>query len=176
MSKWTPVTGGVPQGSVLGPVLCDIFVNDLHSEIECTLSKFTDNIKLSGAVDTSESWDAIQRDLDKLERWACVNLMRFNKAKYGFLPLSTASNPQYQYRLGDEGLESSPAKKDLGFWWMKSWTGATNVCEQANHTLGYNPSSVGSRSREVILSLFSAPVRPHQEYCIRSGAPGTRRS
>jgi len=62
--------------------------------------------KLNGAADTPEGRGAIQRDLDKLEKWACVKLMRFNKAKGKHL--------HYQYRLGDEGIESSPSKKDLG--------------------------------------------------------------
>jgi len=82
MSRWMSVTSGVPQESILlGPVLFNMFISDIDREIECTPREFADDTKLSGADDTPEGWVVIQRNLDNLEKWACANLMRFNKAK-----------------------------------------------------------------------------------------------
>ena len=77
------------------------FVSNTDNGMERTLRKLASNTKLCGAVDVLEGKDAIQGDPDRLERWVCVNLMKFNKVKCKVLQLYWG-NPQCQYWLGGE--------------------------------------------------------------------------
>ncbi|GAB0178985.1 cAMP-dependent protein kinase inhibitor alpha [Grus japonensis] len=172
MSKWRTVTS-VPQGLVLGRALFNIFVSDMDSGIECTLSKFANDTKLCGAVDTLEGRDAIQRDLDRLERWAHVNRMKFNKAKCKVLHVGRCST-KHDYRLGEEWIESSPEEKDLGVL-IDEKLNMSQQCvlatQQANHVLGCIKRSMASRSRKVILPLYSALVEPLGVLCSSLRSP-----
>jgi len=115
-----------------------------------------DNTKLSGVVETLEGREAIQKDLDRLDKWARVKLMKFNKTKCKVLHLHWG-NHQYQYRLRDEGTESSPTEKGLG------------VLVDENLDM-----SVGSRVREGILPLCSTLLRPLRESCVQFWSPQQR--
>ena len=147
---WRPVASGVPQGSILGPVLFNLFVNYLDAGLERILINFADYTELGGAVDTLEGREALQRELESLGSWAIPNCMKLNKGKCRILPLGHGK-PGCTDRLGNEGLESSSAGRDLGVL-VDSKLNMSHqralAAERANHALGgIEPCIAAGRGR-----------------------------
>ena len=171
-SNWQPVTSGVPQGSILGPKLFNIFVSHLDDGIKCTLIKFADDTKLSGEVGSLERRATLQGDLDRMEEWANKNLMKFNKGKCKILHLGK-HNLGAQHSLGTTRLQSSSVERDLGVlvdeFNMSKQCAA--VAKKANRMLGFINKGITSRDKETIISLYSLLVRSHLEYCVHFWSP-----
>ncbi|RMC16199.1 hypothetical protein DUI87_08413 [Hirundo rustica rustica] len=148
----------------------------MDEDIESFIRKFADNPQLGVCVDLLEDRRALQRDLEWLDGWAESNKMRFNKSKCCVLHFSHNNSLQC-YRLGQVWLDSAQEERDLGalVTAAEHEPAVCPVAKRANGILVCIRNSVASRSREVILPLYSALVRPHLECCVQFWAPQFRK-
>ena len=98
-SSWTTVLSGVPQGSVLGPLLFVLFINDIDDGILSKISKFADDTKLCRAVGDEEEAEILQEDLRRMFRWSQDWQMLFNLEKCSVMHMGKRNN-EFSYEMG----------------------------------------------------------------------------
>ena len=111
-SSWCEVISGVPQGSILGPILFLLYVNDLPRDVGSSIKLFADDTKLYHGVETLEDCGILQQDLNKLSAWSSRWLLKFNEKKCVVLKVGQCLN--YAYSLNGSILECVEKQKDLG--------------------------------------------------------------
>jgi len=172
-SDWRAVTSGVPQGSVLGPVLFLVYINDLDSELLSWVLKFADDTKIFGRVGSDADRDKIQHDLDKLESWSRDWQMAFNVDKCKVMHMGR-HNRRQTYQLNNRVLESVDDEKDLGVTVtsdLKSSTQCRNAYNKAIKVLGMINRTIKYKDKGILLSLYKALVRPLLEYATPAWSP-----
>ena len=112
-SAWADVTSGIPQGSVLGPLLFVILINDLPQVVQSTTKIFADDTKLYRPIRTHADTLILQQDISRLNDWATKWQMQFNESKCITLHIG-AANPGSHYKMNSVTLESSHSERDLG--------------------------------------------------------------
>jgi hypothetical protein len=172
-SGWKNVTSGVPQGSVLGPVLFLIYINDIDCDLVSKFKKFADDTKLCKGVKNIEDVVSLQNDLDKLHQWSEDWQMQFNVDKCSVIHVGR-NNKQNIYKLGDKNLRSSESERDLGIIVdnsIKFSEQCSAVIKAANSMLGLIRRTIMCKSKEILVRLYKALVRPKLEYCIQAWGP-----
>ena len=176
-SEWQSVKSGVPQGSVLGPLLFLMYINDLEKNIKCKVSKFADDTKIAASVKNVKGCFDLQRELNKILGWADRSQMDFNIKKCKVLHAGH-SNKNFNYEIQGEWLDSVENEKDLGVIVSNDLEVSSHCLEarnKANRMLGIINRNVSYKSKEVMSKMYNSYVRPVMEYCSQVWAPHLRK-
>ncbi|CAM5151637.1 unnamed protein product [Natator depressus] len=168
-SQWKDVNSEIPQGSVLGPVLFNIFINDLTSGLNSEVAKFADNTKLFKIVKSKADREGLQRDLTKVGDWATQWQMIFNIDKCKVIHIGK-NNPNYTFRMMGYKLAVITQERDLGVTVdgsLKSSAQCAAAVKKTNRMLVTIRKVIKNKTENIIMPLYKYMVIPHFEYCIQ---------
>ena len=172
-SQWQNVISGVPQGSVLGPTLFLLFINDIDIGISSKILKFADDTKVYRSVDSVTDIHLLQDDIKKLFKWSEDWQMLFNVDKCKCLHIGHA-NRNYTYYMNNSPIDNTNEEKDLGIIIQHNLKVSQQVAKSvknANRALGIIRRNISDKSKYNITRLYKSLVRPHLEYSIQAWRP-----
>ena len=171
-SQWTEVTSGVPQGSVLGPLLFILYVNDITDGVQSSLEMFADDSKLYRIIQNPCDTDTLQHDLNYISNWSKLWLLNFNTTKCSVMHLGRHDRATYTlFNLATNSntlLQPTTEQKDLGVWTTPSMNFSVHcqkAASKANQALGMIKRNFKYMSKSSLMILYKTFVRPHLEYC-----------
>jgi hypothetical protein len=170
-SDWLPVISGVPQGSILGPMLFLLYINDMPNVASsCAVALFADDSKVYKRINSVEDCMLLQKDLDSLVQWSETWELRFHPSKCQVLSVTRGKNPaKFNYSMNGTSLEIVPSIKDLGVDIASTLTWDLHIKKiiaKANSKMGMIKRTVGYNApSKVTLPLYTTLVRSNLEYC-----------
>ena len=175
-SDWVEVTSGVPQGTVLGPLLFVVFVNDLPGNVSSSVKMFADDTKIYRNIGQTSDIQLLQRDLDALLEWSERWQLPFNHDKCKILCLGRR-NDCHAYHMGGSQLIQTSVEKDLGIHvdcQLKFREQAAAAVSKASRILAVIRRSFSVIDESTLPLLFRTMVRPHLEYANTVWGPFNR--
>ena len=167
-SEWHPVVSGVPQGTVLGPLMFLIYINDIVEELQCNIRLFADDCILYTTVSSTQDCIKLQQDLDRVCQWASKWQMTFNPKKCNIISLGLKrSKLIYNYTMLGETLEQVHEHTYLGVTitddlsWKSHYRHSVN---KANKMLGLLKRNIHQCSTDTKATAYKTLVRPYLEY------------
>ena len=168
LSEEDQVISGIPQGSVLGPLLFVIFINDLPDKLTCQSLMFADDTKVYSRVTNQEDAQLLQQDLNQLEQWSEEWLLKFHPDKCKVLSMGRFEDGAgYYYTLFGQLLEHIDEEKDLGVIIDSELSFENHISakiKKANQMMGLIRRVFSFLGKEMFIRLYTALVRTHLEY------------
>ena len=176
-STWENVTSGVPQGSVLGPALFLIYINDIQNQIQSKMKLFADDSIVYKEILSPEDHTILQRDLDLLAEWSTTWLMHFNIKKCAVLSITRKRNPSlHHYTIFGESLERVDQHDYLGVTIshdLRWGSHCQKIVQKASRMLGLLHCTLSPCKQEVKAKAYQTLIRPQLEYAAETWNPHT---